>query len=195
MSSVPSADEQTEPQRVKRRSNATVCKWRPRHLNPGSSGQQASHPPFRAQCQIGPGAGGGGSRGAGTECGGCYIFTIYSPVLMNQLEAKKKKGNWVPSWLPNDMSPKLRPNISVKPNRLLHLGPGLRGDITNSMAHAMSPESQTEKMIGCQRRAESPLRPGAFTGFCCDSLQAWGKFPRWPRSLASQPAAPSNHSR
>lgn len=129
--------------------------------------------------------------------GGCYIFTIYSPVLMNQLEAKKKKkkGTGSPSWLPNDVSPKLRPNISVKPNRLLHLGPGLVGDITDSMAHAMSLELQTEKTIGCQRRAESPLRPGAFTEFWCDSLQAWGKSPRWPRSLASQPAAPSNHSR
>lgn len=63
--------------------------------------------------------------------GGPGRGVIYSPVLMNQLEAKKK-GTEGPSWLPIDVSPRLRPNISVKPNRLLHLGLVLLGNSTNS---------------------------------------------------------------
>lgn len=97
---------------------------------------------------------------------------------------KKKKGTRGPSWLPIDVPPKLRPNSSVKPNRPLHLGPGLVGDGPDRMAQVTSPESRTEKAAGCQRRTGSPLRPVAFMEFRCHSLQAWGEFPQGQRLLA-----------
>lgn len=127
--------------------------------------------------------------GGGREGG--YVVTGSDELARNQ-KKKKKKGTGGPSWLPIDVLPKLRRNISVKPNQPLHLGPGLVGDGPDRMAQVTSPESRTEKAAGCQRRTESPLRPVAFMEFRCHSLRAWGEFPQGQRPLTPWPAVPSN---
>lgn len=72
----------------------------------------------------------------------------------------------------------------MKPNRPLHLGPGLVDDGPDRTAQVTSPESRTEKAAGCQRRTGSPLRSVAFMEFRCHSLRAWGEFPQGQRPLA-----------
>lgn len=56
-------------------------------------------------------------------------------------------------------------------------------------AHVISPKSQMEKTIGCQRWFESPLRPVTFMESWCESLQAWGEFPQWQCSASNTPLA------
>lgn len=59
----------------------------------------------------------------------------------------------------------------------------------DSVAHVISPESQMEKTIGCQRWFGSPLRPATFMESQRERLQAQGKFPQWQRSAPTMPLA------